>query len=107
MRFVRPRDPPEAISEMARVVRAGGKRLDLNFLIDTQVIRIPIVYRDFDDFWEFNTVLIGPQGKIISGMSTSEREKLRTDLRNRLPTASDGRIVYELFANAVKGRVRG
>ena len=75
--------------------------------IDTQVIRIPIVYRDFDDFWESNTVLIGPQGKIISGMSTSEREKLRTDLRNRLPTASDGRIVYESFANAVKGRVRG
>ena len=154
MRFVRPRDPPEAISEMARVVRAGGwvatymwdipgggaptdpiyvalesmgmtsvrpvnpvvsRREAMQDLwekaglesIDTQVIRIPIVYRDFDDFWESNTVLIGPQGKIISGMSTSEREKLRTDLRNRLPTASDGRIVYESFANAVKGQVRG
>ena len=147
------RDPPEAISEMARVVRAGGwvatymwdipgggaptdpiyvalESMGMTSVrpanpvvsgrevmqdlwekaglesIDTQVIRIPIVYRDFDDFWESNTVLIGPQGKIISGMSTSEREKLRTDLRNRLPTASDGRIVYESFA-AVKGRVRG
>jgi hypothetical protein len=38
-------------------------------------------------------------------MSTSEREQLRTDLRERLPTASDGQIAYESFANAVKGRV--
>jgi ubiquinone/menaquinone biosynthesis C-methylase UbiE len=75
--------------------------------IDTRVIRIPVVYSDFDDFWDSNTVLIGPQGKLIAGMSTSEREQLRTGLRNRLPTALDGRIVYESFANAVKGRPRG
>ena len=75
--------------------------------IDTRVIRIPVVYSDFDDFWDSNTVLIGPQGKLIAGMSTSEREQLRTDLRDRLSTASDGRIVYESFANAVKGRVPG
>jgi hypothetical protein len=75
--------------------------------IATRVIRIPVVYSDFDDFWDSNTVLIGPQRKLIAGMSTSEREQLRTDLRDRLPTASDGRIVYESFANAVKGRVPG
>jgi ubiquinone/menaquinone biosynthesis C-methylase UbiE len=75
--------------------------------IDTRVIRIPVVYSDFDDFWDSNTVLIGPQGKLIAGMSMSAREQLRTDLRDRLPTASDGRIVYESFANAVKGRVPG
>ena len=131
MRFVRPRDPPEAISEMARVVRAGGwvatymwdipgggaptdpiyvalESMGMTSVrpanpvvsgrevmqdlwekaglksIDTQVIRIPIVYRDFDDFWESNTVLIGPQGKIISGMSTSERE---TPHRSAQPSA--------------------
>ena len=72
--------------------------------IETQVIRIPVAYSDFDDFWDSNTVLIGPQGKLIAGMSTSEREELRTDLRERLPTASDGRIAYQSFANAVKGR---
>jgi ubiquinone/menaquinone biosynthesis C-methylase UbiE len=148
------RDPAEAISEMARVVRPGGwvatymwdipgggaptdpiyttlesmaitsvrpanpvvsRREAMQDLwekaglesIDTRVIRIPVVYYDFDDFWESNTVLIGPQGKIIAGMSTSEREQLRTNLRDRLPTASDGRIAYESFANAVKGRVPG
>jgi ubiquinone/menaquinone biosynthesis C-methylase UbiE len=75
--------------------------------IDTRVIRIPVVYSDFDDFWDSNTVLIGPQGKLIAGMSMRAKEQLRTDLRDCLPTASDGRIVYESFANAVKGRVAG
>jgi SAM-dependent methyltransferase len=73
--------------------------------IETRVIRIPTVYSDFDDFWDSNIVPIGPQGKIIEGMSASAREELRTRLRDHLPAPSDGRIVYESFANAVKGRV--
>ncbi|HMF24507.1 MAG TPA: hypothetical protein VKG24_20615, partial [Pseudolabrys sp.] len=73
--------------------------------IDTRVIRIPVVYSDFDEFWDSNTVLIGPQGKLIAGMSANARKQLRAKLRDRLPSASDGRIVYESFANAVKGRV--
>ena len=75
--------------------------------VDTRVIRIPVAYSNFDDFWHSNTVSIGPQGKLIESMSTSAREQLRTHLRERLPITSDGRIVYELFANAVKGRVPG
>ena len=52
-------------------------------------------------------MLIGPQGKIITGMSTSEGGNFRD--RSAQPSAYrfDGRIVYESFANAVKGRVRG
>lgn len=72
--------------------------------VETRVIRIPTVYSDFDDFWDSNLVPIGPQGKIIAGMSASAREELRTRLRDRLPVSPDGRIVYESFANAVKGR---
>ncbi len=75
--------------------------------IDTQVIRIPVVYSDFNDFWDSNSLPIGPQGKMINGMSPETRELLRTRLRGSLPVAPDGRIVYEAFANAVKGRVPG
>ena len=75
--------------------------------IDTRVIRIPVAYADFDDFWDSNAVPVGPQGKLIHGMSPSARDQLRTRLRDQLPAASDGRIIYELFANAVKGRVPG
>jgi len=73
--------------------------------VDTEVIRIPVVYSDFDDFWNSNTVPVGPQGKLIESMSAGERERLRARLPDHLPIASDGRIVYEAFANAVKGRV--
>jgi ubiquinone/menaquinone biosynthesis C-methylase UbiE len=73
--------------------------------VETRVIRIPVTYSSFDEFWDSNTVPIGPQGKLIAGMSKAAREQLRTRVRERLPVGSDGRIAYEAFANAVKGRV--
>ena len=103
MTSVRPANPAVSRREAMQDL---WEKAGLEF-IDTRVIRIPVVYSDFDDFWDFNTVLIGPQGKLIAGMSTSESEQLRMGLRDRLPAASDGRIVYKSFANAVKGRVRG
>jgi hypothetical protein len=75
--------------------------------VETRVIRIPVRYADFDDFWDSNTVPVGPQGKVIAGMSPGEREQLRVRLRKHLPATSDGRIVYESFANAAKGRMPG
>jgi hypothetical protein len=74
--------------------------------IETRTIRIPVTYSSFDDFWDSNTVPIGPQGKLIDGMSTSARDHLRSHVRKLLPVKSDGRIAYEALANAVKGRVR-
>ena len=73
--------------------------------IETYVIRIPVLFSDFNDFWISNAAPIGPQGKLIDGMSAAAKEELRTRLHRRLPIASDGRIVYESCANAVKGRV--
>ena len=73
--------------------------------IETRVIRIPVRFANFDDFWDSNTVPVGPQGKVIAGMSPGAREQLRTRLREQLPAASDGHILYKSFANAVRGRV--
>ena len=75
--------------------------------IETCVIRIPVKYADFDDFWDSNTVPVGPQGKVIAGMLPDVREQLRVRLREQLPATSNGQILYESFANAVRGRVRG
>jgi SAM-dependent methyltransferase len=74
-------------------------------MVEMRVIRIQTAYADFDDFWDSNTVPIGPQGKIIAGMSASARAELRTRLRDHLPKSSNGCIAYQSFANAVKGRV--
>jgi SAM-dependent methyltransferase len=74
--------------------------------IETRVIRIPVRYSNFDDFWDSNSVPVGPQGKVIAGMSLDARDQLRARLREQLPAAEDGHIFYESFANAVRGRVR-
>ncbi len=71
--------------------------------IESEVIRIRVSFSSFDDFWDSNTVPVGPSGKALAELSPSAREQLKTRLRERLPIAADGSIAYEAFANAVKG----
>lgn len=73
--------------------------------IDTRVIRIAVVYSDFDDFWGSYVAPTGPVGLFIQGMSPGEKEQLRARVREQLSIAADGRVAYEAFANAVKGRI--
>ena len=71
--------------------------------IETRVIRIPVAYADFDEFWESYKIPEGPAGVAIRKMSPPEIEHLKVRLREHLPIATDGSIAYEAFANAVKG----
>ena len=48
---------------------------------------------------------IGPIGEFINSLSPTGKEQMRARVREQLPTAADGRVTYEAFANAVKGRV--
>lgn len=73
--------------------------------IETRVIRIRVDYASFDDFWEINSMPVGPTGTAIAKLSSVKKEELKALLRQRLPTTPDGHISYEPFANAVKGRV--
>jgi SAM-dependent methyltransferase len=73
--------------------------------IETDVIRIPVAFTSFDDFWDSNMVPVGPRGQLIRSMSAETKERLKARLREQLPIGADGRIAYESFANAVKGRV--
>jgi len=98
--------PPNPAASLREAMQGLWEKAGLA-AIETRVIRIPVTYSSFDDFWNSNSVPVGPQGKLIAGMSPGAREQLRTRLRDQLPAASDGRIVYESFANAVKGRVPG
>ena len=98
-----PRPPGAAVSRRD-TLQALWKDAGLES-IETQVIRIPVMYSDFDDFWDSNSVPVGPQGKAIQEMSQTVRAQLRARVREQLPIGPDGRIAYESFANAVKGRV--
>jgi SAM-dependent methyltransferase len=73
--------------------------------IEAEVIRIRVGFSSFDDFWDSNTVPVGPSGKALSELSPGALEQLKTRLRERLPIAADGSISYQAFANAVKGVV--
>jgi SAM-dependent methyltransferase len=75
--------------------------------VETRVIRIQVSFADFDEFWLSYKVPEGPAGLALRKMSPPEVERLKVRLREILPTAADGRITYECFANAVKGRVKG
>jgi hypothetical protein len=75
--------------------------------IETRQIRIPVTYSSFEDFCESNLVPIGPAGQVLKAMSPSEIAQLKERLREILPIAADGRIAYEAFANAIKGKVPG
>jgi SAM-dependent methyltransferase len=99
-----PGRPPNAPASERDALLRFWKNAGLE-AVETGVIRIPTIYSDFDDFWDSNVVPIGPQGKVIATMSPSDREELRARLRDHLPVSADGCIVYESFANIVKGRV--
>jgi hypothetical protein len=45
--------------------------------IDTRVIRIPIGYIDFNDFWQSYSVPEGPAGMAVRKMSPSQIERLK------------------------------
>lgn len=96
--------PPNPAASECGTLQAFWKKAGLEF-VETQVIRIRTVYSDFDDYWNSNVVPIGPQGKLIVGMSPSARGELRSRLRNQLRFLPDGGIIYEAVANSVKGRV--
>lgn len=73
--------------------------------VATRVIRIPVVYENFEDFWVSNIVPVGPLGKLLTTLSPAMKDQLRQQLQEQLPIAADGSITYEAFANAVMGRV--
>ena len=72
--------------------------------VETTVITIPVAFSNFEDFWESCSIPVGPLAKLLQTMAPETREELKGLLRERLPVAPDGRIAYDSFANAVKGR---
>ena len=98
--------PPGRTASCQNEMRAIWQNAGLQS-VASEVIRIRVSYSDFDDFWDSNTLPVGPSGKLLAELPPSTREKLRTRLREQLPIGADGRIAYEATANAVKGRVPG
>ncbi len=95
--------PPSVAFSRHDSMRALWEQAGLE-AIDTRAIRVPVVFSDFDEFWQVNSV-VGPAGQAISKMPPRAREQLKVHLRRKLPQDPDGRICYHAHANAVKGQV--
>ena len=92
-----PPERPNVEASASGAMRAIWKEAGLT-AIETTVIRIRVSFSSFDDFWDSNTLPVGPSGKALSELAPSAREQLKTKVRERLPIAADGSIVYEVFA---------
>lgn len=75
--------------------------------VESTVIPVAVSFSDFEDFWTSTTLPVGPLAKFVNALPDEAKAELRRRLRDRLPTAPDGRIAYEALANAVKGQRRG
>jgi ubiquinone/menaquinone biosynthesis C-methylase UbiE len=99
-----PLAPPNADAGRMENLSNSWKQAGLQS-IETRVIRIQIAYADFDDLWQSVSAPVGTSGQAIAALSPDVREQLMVRLREQLPVAVDGRIIYEAIANAVKGKV--
>jgi ubiquinone/menaquinone biosynthesis C-methylase UbiE len=97
---MRPPLSPEAAPAGAQAALSKAGFAD----IVVTTIEAPQTYRDFDDYWQAQTVPFAPIGKSVAALSEDQREKLRETMRSILPAASDGRISYSSRAVAFKAR---
>ncbi|MBM3526461.1 MAG: methyltransferase domain-containing protein [Alphaproteobacteria bacterium] len=98
--------PPGSVNSRMEAMQGFWQRAGLRG-IETRVIRIPVTFANFDDYWESNILLVGPLGQALARLPAAERERLKNHLRETLPAAPDRTITHEAFANAVKGQVPG
>jgi ubiquinone/menaquinone biosynthesis C-methylase UbiE len=74
--------------------------------VETKHIRVETIFPAFDEYWDTNTVGVGPQGVLIARMTAETRDHFRNELRREMPPGTNGRITVPAVASAVKGRAR-
>jgi hypothetical protein len=73
--------------------------------IETRTIPVQVVHRDFEAFWDSNLALATPAAQKVRQLAPGEIDRLKSYLREILPTDGEGRVSFGSTANAVKGRV--
>lgn len=81
-----------------------GRPLGLE-AVSARAIDTTMVFRDFEDYW---TPFLGKQGSAptyLAGLDETMRNRIRDELKMRLPTRPDGSISLGARAWAVQGTV--
>jgi ubiquinone/menaquinone biosynthesis C-methylase UbiE len=97
---LRPPTAPEATADGARAALEQAGFADIAIThIDAQV-----AFRDFNDYWQVQSMPISPVGKSMAALSNGQRAELRDVMRRILPPAPDGSVSYSSRALAFKAR---
>jgi SAM-dependent methyltransferase len=103
-------DPAAAAQDPARQAPLGHPELASLFMeaglqtVTVEAIVAPIVFRDFDDYWQPH--LLGgssPAQRYVASLGAEERAALRERLQTMLPIAGDGSIPLQGHLWAVRG----
>ena len=74
--------------------------------VETREISVQRTFANFDEFWKIN--LEAPSiAPIIASMESADAEALKTRVRARLQEDTQGRVVCDARAHAIKGRRLG
>lgn len=72
--------------------------------IEVRAIEATQSYRDFDEYWQVQTMTFHPVGKSVAALDEARRAELREAMRKMLPPDAGGRITYKSRAVAFKVR---
>lgn len=100
---IAPQLPPNAAASHADTMQDMWQAAGLA-AVETRAFSISVGYSGFDEYWATHSLAVGPTGQAILRMDVTQKDELRSRLRDLLPTATDGTIAFEARANAVKGR---
>lgn len=74
--------------------------------VEVRAIDIPAAFDGFDDYWAPFLGGTGSAPKYCASLDGAARDRLKQEVRRRLPTGPDGEILLAIRAWAAKGRVR-
>lgn len=73
--------------------------------VATRMIEIDVSYPDFDTYWTNQTALANSIVQHLRAMPDSDVARVKSRLRDLVPTDPAGRIVYQARASAARGRL--
>src|SRR5882672_7024649 len=91
---------PEASPEGLRASLQSAGFVDIA-LTEIEVTRS---FKNFDDYWEIQTLPFSPPGRTVAQLDDAQRARLRDLMRETLPAGPDGSITYSACALACKAR---
>ena len=98
-------EPPHSAPVEESSIAGMRASLDAAGYADADAIEIAVTqtFRDFDEYWEIQTIPFHRAGKAVQALDEARRARLREHLRAKLP-AADGTITYA--ATAIAGKAR-